>query len=218
MFVNLLHLEYSLTSLFSIILTDDDYSDSNNLILTKNCFIQRKKDRTLYLTSDQTKNKIKSLIDNVDNSNVASLIIEIIANEDIKSVVVEDITNRDSEYINSLPHQLLTLAIGVFDENTSNNYANNYTYLGIVAERGASKQRSEIVRILNSNFSNNKDIQETISVFEKMGTIGKADKNIVIAQLEKYIESHVSEDESLKDRIEILLATLKPTSKVVSKK
>lgn len=218
LFVNLLNLGFTLTPLFNIIVTDDDYSDSNNLTLTKNCFIQRKKDGSLHLSSTQIKSKIKSLVDNVDNSNVTSLIIEIIVNEDIESVVVEDITKRDSEYINSLPHQLQTLAIGVFDENTSNNYANNYTYLGIVSERGSSKQRSEIVRILNSNFSNNKDVQETISVFEKMGAIGKADKNIVIAQLEKYIESHVSEDESLKGRIEALLATLKPTAKVVSKK
>lgn len=218
LFVDLLNLGFGLIPLFSIILTDDDYSDSNSIILTKNCFIQRKKDGSLYLTSDQTKNKIKSLIDNVDNSNVTSLIIEIIINEDIKSVFVEDITNRDSKYINSLPSQLLTLSIGAFDENTSNNYINNYTYLGIVAEKGSSKQRSEIVRILNSNFSNNKDVQETISVFEKMGTIGKADKNIIIAQLEKYIESHVSEDESLKDRIDTLLAILKPKGKVASKK
>lgn len=218
LFVNLLNLEYRLNPLFDIILTNDEYSDSNNLILTKNCFSQRKKDGTLYLTSDQTKNKIKSLIDNIHNSNVTVLIIEIIANEDIKSVFIEDITNRDSEYINSLPSQLLTLAIGAFDENTSINYINNYTYLGIVAEKGSSKQHSEVVRILNSNFSNNKDIQDTISVFEKMGTIGKADRNIVIAQLEKYIESHANESESLKDRIETLLATLKPTAKVITKK
>ncbi|MGL5563601.1 MAG: KAP family P-loop NTPase fold protein [Tannerellaceae bacterium] len=217
LFVNLLNLNYSLHPLFSIILTDDDYSDSNNLILTKNCFTQRN-GGSLYLTSDQVNNKIKSLIDNIHNLNVTSLIIDIIANEDLKSVFVEDITSRDSEYINSLPSQLLTLAIGAFDKNSSNNFINNYAYLTIVAERGSSKQRSEIVRILSSNFLNNKDTQETLAVFEKMEKIGQKDGNIVIAQLEKYLESYGNDDKSLNDRVEKLLAAFNFMSKKNTKK
>ena len=212
LFVKLLGFGFNLAPLFCIILTDDDYSDSNNLILTKNCFVQRKKDGSLYLTERQIIQKITSLIDNVANQNVVSLILDIIASDDLKAVVVENLTNRDSEYINSLPSQLLTLAIGAFDKNTSRNYSDNYTYLGVIAEKGSKSQRSELVRILNSNFSDNKDIEATLSVFEKMGSIGsKATENLLIAQLEQYIESYTNEDVTLKNRAESLLNKYKPT-------
>ncbi len=198
---------FTLTSLFDIILSDNSFSD-DNILLTEH--VLKYKDKGIRrVGSAALQSKITTLIDNVLNSSITGLIGRVVSDDEIKDAVVFEIVNRDSSFINALPKSLLDLAIAAFSRETSSNYLENYDYLRVVAEKGSTSQKTEIVRILHPNITNNKDIDATISVFEKLNVKNRADRNLIIAALEKHLESITSEESEEKVKIEALVQKFK---------
>jgi hypothetical protein len=203
--VSLLQQEYNLHPLFDIILSDNDFSQ-NSISLTEHCLTTRKKDKTRLIDATALKNKIADLVNNSSNEQVANLIVRIDSvDPEIKAMVVEEIVRKDNAFINSLPPKLLDLAVEAFNKDTSTAYITNYPYLEIVAEKCGANQKSVLINSLLPNIPVNKDIDNTLRVFEKMTIGNQKEKNLVHAQLDSFLETIPKEDKALKERVESLM-------------
>jgi hypothetical protein len=216
--VELLNKGYTLVPLFNIIFLDEDYSSKDTIALLKNCFTRKKEDGTIHISEKQVINKIKSLLDKVLNPNVIPLINDIIVDVSIKQIVINDIVSRDSTLINSLPQELLDLAIKAYSNDSADNYSMNYVYLTVIAEKGDASQKSILIKSLWNNIYNKRNVQETFSIFEILELTKQTDIDLLLAHLNDFKENIPTEDSELNKRINDLILKFSPEKKEALKK
>lgn len=207
--VELLDARFDLTPLFGIIIEDEDYSSANTIKLIKSCFMLNQ-GGNLYLSEEQIKMKIKSLLNHLSNNYIVLLVNQIISNSHVKQTVVAEIVGRDTKFINSLPTPLMNLAVEAFNANTAKAYANNYNYLVIIAQKGDDTQKTELVKLLATNIISNQNIQEVLSILEVIRIEKKTDKDLIVAQLNSYKENASATDDETVSRINCVISKFMP--------
>ncbi len=208
-FVALLQSGYPLSPLFEIILTDNSFSPDNS-ILTEHCLTYRNEDKARAIDANALEAKITTLVTNASNEQVAELLLRVNAvDPEIKVKVVAEIVTKDTGFINALPEALLDLAVQAFSKDTCAAYIANYPYLEKVAEKGNASQKSILVTALLQNFLSNKDVDDTIGVFEKIVIGNQKEKNLIHAQLDNYLETVPKEKAALRERLESLMKRFK---------
>ena len=211
--IQLLSSGFPLVPLFSMIILDGNYSSEDTIKLITNCFAQKNKDGKLYLSQEQINEKIGSLLNNIATTNVTALVTKIIDDDNLKTAVANDIIKRDSAFINSLPQYLLTLAVDMFNNESVNDYTNNFTYLRIIAEKGSVSQKSVLVSTLIKHIDNNIHIEDVLSILKIIDLTSKEDKDLVVAHLNLYKKNHTDIETETASMVNTIIAKFSPKKK-----
>ena len=134
--------------------------------------------------------KIKSLLDKIIEERVPTLILSLSEDDLCKNTIINNIKGRNADYINSLPKELFTLAIGAFSNDNKEDFANNFDYLGIVATSGNEEQKRDIVSLCTNNLNKNEKIAETLKILEKLELKSEASIKMISGALETLKSTH----------------------------
>ena len=187
---------YSLIHLFDFIIEDSDYESENTVLLTKNCLVQKDKNNNLYISETQLQTKISQLVDiATTNDKAKNILIELKEDIIIKPVIISIITRKTPEFINGLPTELSILAISAFTAENAEIYADNYSYLKVVAFKGSQGQKSTIVTLLQRKTIDDSNLSEILEIIKLLSGIKVADKNLLYSILQKHNSDHSINEE-----------------------
>lgn len=193
---------YDLQPFHNAIMNDDDYSLSNLILLTEHCLLLKETTEQPVIDRTIIKNKLNSLLDNIKNEEVEELIERLIIDELLKEIVTENITSREAQYINSLPGNLLELAVNSFTEDTASSYEENLEFLSVIASKGTSGQKNKLVKILVEHVNKKKHINETFNIFETIELEKDYNKQMICSALQSYKEGNETTDSRIDNLIE----------------
>ena len=192
---------YDLKPFHNAIMKDNDYSLNDLISLTGYCLLLKDEAEKFAINETSIKNKIKSLLDNINNAEICKLIEQLIEDKYLKELVTENIISRDSEYINELPSFLLELAINSFTEDTASQYVNNINFLKVISSKGSVIQKNILTKILTENINNKTNINETFDILEILQLEKDYNKEMICGALKSYKDSLEKTD----DRIDELI-------------
>lgn len=192
---------YDLKPFHNAIMKDNDYSLNDLISLTGYCLLLKDEAEKFAINETSIKNKIKSLLDNINNAEICKLIEQLIEDKYLKELVTENIISRDSEYINELPSFLLELAINSFTEDTASQYVNNINFLKVISSKGSVTQKNILTKILTENINNKTNINETFDILEILQLEKDYNKEMICGALKSYKDSLGKTD----DRIDELI-------------
>ena len=179
----------SITPFNNLILSDADYQNEQSVELIKRCLLNRI-DGTWAVEESAANSKIKSLLDKIIEERVPTLILSLSEDDLCKNTIINNIKGRNADYINSLPKELFTLAIGAFSNDNKEDFANNFDYLGIVATSGNEEQKRDIVSLCTNNLNKNEKIAETLKILEKLELKSEASIKMISGALETFKSTH----------------------------
>ena len=130
------------------------------------------------------------------------LIERLIIDKLLKEFVTENITSREAQYINSLPGNLLELAVNSFTEDTASSYEENLEFLSVIASKGTSGQKNKLVKILVEHVNKKKHINETFNIFETIELEKDYNKQMICSALQSYKEGNETTDSRIDKLIE----------------
>ena len=113
----------------------------------------------------------------------------------LKEYIINDITNRDLEYINVLPKSLLELAIDCFNQATASSFVNNMSFLTVVATKGTTEQKKELVKVLTDNINKKNRLKETFTILETIELEKTYNKQMLCSALQSYKDGVTNVDE-----------------------
>mgnify|MGYP003299558801 CR=1 FL=1 len=186
---------FTLEPFATIIISDNNYSDERVIIFVEHFMTLRNNNGTIVLPQDAIKNKIKSLLDNIDNIAVVAMIERLVNDILSKEYIINDITNRNLEYINALPKSLLELAIDCFNQETASSFVNNMSFLTVVATKGTTEQKKELVKVLTDNINKKNRLKETFTILETIELEKTYNKQMLCSALQSYKDGVTNVDE-----------------------
>lgn len=193
---------YDLKPFHNAIMKDDDYSQDNLIPLTEHCLLLKDNNGQLIVDTTTIKNKLNSLLDNIENTEVQELIERLIIDKLLKEFVTENVTSRDAQYINNLSGALLELAVNSFTEDTASLYEENLEFLSVIASKGSSGQKNELVKILVEHVNKKKHINETFNIFETIELEKDYNKRMICSALQSYKAGNETTDSRVDKLIE----------------
>lgn len=193
---------YDLKPFHNAIMNDEDYSQDNLISLTEHCLLLKDNNRRFIIDTTTTKNKLNSLLDNIENTEVQELIERLIIDKLLKEFVTENITSREAQYINNLPGNLLELAVNSFTEDTASLYEDNLEFLSVIASKGSSGQKNELVKILVEHVNKKKHINETFNIFETIELEKDYNKRMICSAIQSYKAGNETTDSRIDKLIE----------------
>ena len=137
-------------------------------------------------------------------------------NNRVKTILIPTISARPIGEIQTLPNELMDLAINSVDENNIESYRKFTDFLRCLASSGSASQKQYLVKLLIKMLDEKEDIEKIISIIKSYKQLAKTYCDRIISTLKCIIED--SSDTTIvnmcNDAIEYLSAINKPTSKV----
>lgn len=137
-------------------------------------------------------------------------------NNRVKTILIPIISARPIGEIQTLPNELMDLAINSVDENNIESYRKFTDFLRCLASSGSASQKQYLVKLLIKMLDEKEDIEKIISIIKSYKQLAKTYCNRIISTLKCIIED--SSDTTIvnmcNDAIEYLSAINKPASKV----
>lgn len=200
--INLQESGFDLLPFYNEILSDNDYSLKELILLTEHC-LKQKNDSGNYVI-DKTKqiSKINSLLDNISNNDIQTLIEQLIKEQSLKELIIEEIVKRETIYINELPQSLLNLAVDCFSKETASSYNENFNFLAVIASKGSTEQKKELVKILTENINNRKYINQTFNILNNLELKKEYNKKMLSGALQAYKEDNTNDESRVDELIE----------------
>lgn len=217
-FLRLINEGYNLRSILDLVFDEKDrFDNQDRLAVLKHCFIQKNNTSQYSITEIKAKNKFSEMLTYAQSKNASDifdLLESLSSQEQYKKIISDLIIEKDSAFINSLPNNLLTLAISSFNDNNFNEYANNFEFLSVVVQNGNNVQRTNIVKILIAKLDETKDISSTLSLIAEMNNISAFDEaGLLYAHLTDFQRKNketLTDEE--KTQIKELKKKVKPTT------
>lgn len=180
-FAKLIKKEYNLNSVLDIILDGHDrFDNEDRLTVLNHCFNQKNSLGNYSITDAKAKEKLSEMLtyaQSKQSSDVFNL-IESLSNQERYNKIISDlIIEKNSNFINSLPCNLLALAVNSFNDTNFNEYINNFEFLSVIVINGNDTQKSNIVKILITKLDENTDIPSTLDLIGKMDSISTFDED-----------------------------------------
>ena len=191
--MNLLQQGYDLKPFHIAIMNDEDYSQDNLISLTEHCLMM-KEDYEYDIDNTTIWDKFNSLLDNITDHRIQELIERLVPNQSVKAIMVEAITRRDTQYINALPKSLLRLAVNSFNEETALLYKDNMEFLMVIASKGSTNQKKELVKVLTDNINHKNHIDETFEILETLQLEKDYNRQMICSALQSYKDSNNTND------------------------
>ena len=137
-------------------------------------------------------------------------------NNRVKTILIPIISARPIGEIQTLPNELMDLAINSVDENNIESYRKFTDFLRCLASSGSASQKQYLVKLLIKMLDEKEDIGKIISIIKSYKQLAKTYCDRIISTLKCIIED--SSDTTIvnmcNDAIEYLSAINKPASKV----
>ena len=137
-------------------------------------------------------------------------------NNRLKTILIPIISARPIGEIQTLPNELMDLAINSVDENNIESYRKFTDFLRCLASSGSASQKQYLVKLLIKMLDEKEDIEKIISIIKSYKQLAKTYCDRIISTLKCIIED--SSDTTIvnmcNDAIEYLSAINKPASKV----
>lgn len=134
----------------------------------------------------------------------------------VKTILIPIISARPIGEIQTLPNELMDLAINSVDENNIESYRKFTDFLRCLASSGSASQKQYLVKLLIKMLDEKEDIEKIISIIKSYKQLAKTYCDRIISTLKCIIED--SSDTTIvnmcNDAIEYLSAINKPASKV----
>lgn len=186
-----------------LVLSIEEYNQ-DTLILTQSLF-DRDSEGNVHITEEQAGNKIKSLLDNIDNEGVVKLVEELLKDDLCKNIITEEIASSDSEYINALPKSLSRFAVGVFTKENAEEFSDNFDYLAFIAKEGNTSQVEAVVAMMKKRLIDASEIPSVITVVENLQTRNKLIVKPLLEEI-RSARSKYEEQSELTDRMDALIS------------
>lgn len=180
----------------------NDYTDDNSIKLLSHCFIYASKD----IAPDKVKTKLDILLTyaKTNNSIVVYTLLETLTSQEVyKNLLSTLIIEKDSAFVNSLPPNLLKLAISSFTKDNYNDYGNNFEFLSVIMQKGNNAQKGYITKILTNKIDKNQNLDLILKLIESMENIPSFDKSgLLFSHLDDYQRQNKdSISQEINDRI-----------------
>ena len=137
-------------------------------------------------------------------------------NNRVKTILIPIISARPIGEIQTLPNELMDLAINSVDENNIESYRKFTDFLRCLASSGSASQKQYLVKLLIKMLDEKEDIEKIISIIKSYKQLAKTYCDRIISTLKCIIED--SSDTTIvnmcNDAIEYLSVINKPASKV----
>ena len=137
-------------------------------------------------------------------------------NNRVKTILIPIISARPIGEIQTLPNELMDLAINSVDENNIESYRKFTDFLRCLASSGSASQKQYLVKLLIKMLDEKEEIEKIISIIKSYKQLAKTYCDRIISTLKCIIED--SSDTTIvnmcNDAIEYLSAINKPASKV----
>lgn len=190
-FVQLINKGYSLHSILNLIFDDvDDFNKNNRLIVLKHCFDQKDKKGDYVIADEKTKTKLNNILlfaQNKNSEEVFEFLETLIEQERYKNHLMALIVDKDCSFVNSLPNPFLKLAVNSFTKTSHNNYADNFEFLSVIAQKGNNTQKGYIVKIATAKIDANQDVERILDLMDLMENIPLFDKSgLLFSHLDDY--------------------------------
>lgn len=137
-------------------------------------------------------------------------------NNRVKTILIPIISARPIGEIQTLPNELMDLAINSVDENNIESYRKFTDFLRCLASSGSASQKQYLVKLLIKMLDEKEDIEKIISIIKSYKQLAKTYCDRIIATLNCIIEdnSDTTIGDMCSDAIEHLISINKSVSKV----
>lgn len=136
-------------------------------------------------------------------------------NNRIKTILIPIISTRPIGEIQSLPTELMDLAINSVDENNIESYRKYTDFLICLATSGSTAQKQYLVKLIVKMMDEKDDIQKVVSIIKSYKQLAKSYCDRIISTLNCIIEdnSDTTIVNMCSDAIEHLISLNKSVSK-----
>ena len=164
-------------------------------------------------------NMLKYAIQHKDNKMFSWLNDISSKNNRIKTILIPIISARPIGEIQTLPNELMDLAINSVDENNIESYRKFTDFLRCLASNGSASQKQYLVRLIIKMLDEKEDIEKVISIIKSYKQLGKTYCDRIISTLNCIIEdnSDTTIIDMCSDAIEYLISLNKSASKAKKK-
>lgn len=209
----------SLYPLASHLIKYSIYSNDELMNIYQSHFLEQHNEAPI-LKEEELKTKLDDMlqyaISNKDNkmfnwlNNISS------KNNRIKTILIPIISARPIGEIQSLPTELMDLAINSVDENNIESYRKYTDFLRCLASSGSASQKQYLVKLIIRMLDEKEDIRKVISIIKSYKQLAKTYCDRIIATLNCIIEdnSDTTIGDMCSDAIEHLISINKSVSKV----
>ena len=136
-------------------------------------------------------------------------------NNRIKTILIPIISARPIGEIQTLPNELMDLAINSVDENNIESYRKFTDFLRCLASSGSASQKQYLVKLIIKMLDEKEDIEKVISIIKSYKQLAKTYCDRIISTLNCIIEdnSDTTIIDMCIDAIEHLISLNKSVSK-----
>lgn len=149
----------------------------NEVPILKEEELKAKLDDMLQYAISNKDNKMFNWLNNISSKN-----------NRIKTILISIISARPIGEIQSLPTELMDLAINSVDENNIESYRKFTDFLRCLATRGSTAQKQYLVKLIVKMMDEEDDIQEVVSIIKSYKQLAKSYCDRIISTLNCIIE------------------------------
>lgn len=215
---------FSLYHLASHLIKYNAYDNDELMNIYKSHFVAQYDDGSFILTEEKLRRKLDDMLQYAitNNSNrMFNWLNEISGkNNRIKTMLIPIISARPIGEIQSLPKELMDLAINSVDQNNIGSYKGFTDFLICLATEGTMSQKQILANLLVQMLDENDDHTKVISIIKAYKNLSKTYCNHLVTKLQCIIEDkkNTTNIETYNEAIEHLLALHKSTIKKKNKK
>ena len=176
----------------------------NNAPILKEDELNHKLDNMLKYAIQYKDNKMFSWLNDISSKN-----------NRIKTILIPIISARPIGEIQTLPNELMDLAINSVDENNIESYRKFTDFLRCLASSGSASQKQYLVKLIIKMLDEKEDIEKVISIIKSYKQLAKTYCDRIISTLNCIIEdnSDTTIIDMCSDAIEHLISLNKSISK-----
>ena len=169
----------------------------NNAPILKEDELNNKLDNMLKYAIQHKDNKMFSWLNDISSKN-----------NRIKTILIPIISARPIGEIQTLPKELMDLAINSVNENNIESYRKFTDFLRCLASSGSASQKQYLVKLIIRMLDEKEDIRKVISIIKSYKQLAKTYCDRIIATLNCIIEdnSDTTIDDMCSDAIEHLIS------------
>lgn len=215
---------YLLYPLASHLLKYNAYDNDELMNIYQSHFVAQYDNGSFILTEEELRKKLDDMLQyaiSSNNNKMFNWLNEISGrNNRIKTMLIPIISARPIGEIQSLPKELMDLAINSVDQNNIGSYKGFTDFLICLATEGTMSQKQILANLLVQMLDENGDHTKVISIIKAYKNLSKTYCNHLITKLQCIIEDkkNTTNIETYNEAIEHLLALHKSTIKKKNKK
>ena len=184
------------------VLVQSEQYESDTVLKVIKHLLTTKCDNDYLLNDGLMRSKIDSLLLHTNNEAVVSLIIDLMGDERTKPMVIERIVAKG--LINTIPVSFSQHLITSFSRGTADVYQNNTDFLSLVASKGKTEQKKEVVRLMRKELINETNYDRVVDVLSHLEMKDKSVLTLLVEDLKTASSSTAATEEQKEQMIRLI--------------